>query len=64
VKSEEFATAPEKHGLSFFTTWSDESNRARHEKKRQKKSVFLPTKHRFLGIFICHGQHGLTVLCA
>jgi hypothetical protein len=34
------------------------------KKKRQKKSVFLPTKHRFLGIFICHGQHGLTVLCA
>jgi len=45
--------ATDKHGLSFFTTWSDESDRARNEKKRQKKSVFLPTKHRFLGIFVC-----------
>jgi len=44
--------ATEKHGLSSFTTWSDESNRVRHEKKRQKKTVFLPPKHRFLGIFL------------
>ena len=39
--------ATDKHGLSFFTTWSDESNRARNEKKTPKEISFLANKTSF-----------------
>ncbi len=39
--------ATDKHGLSFFTTWSDESDRARYEKKTPKEISFLANKTSF-----------------